>query len=239
MSDRFYAESIQNGSTVELSPAESHHLSHVLRKSVGEQVCLFDGKGYEATAEIEQITKKSVQLQILHRSDQFPKLQPEIVLATAVPKGDRFRWLVEKAAELGVSRLIPLKTRYSVVHPNAGKLEKMRQTVVAAAKQSGAHYLMDIAEVQSWVEFLQSKQANESALIAHPGAMSLARIIQEQSLLSSRQQTIVIGPEGGFSEEELRTAEECSMIPFGMGQHILRIETAGIVAAGFLRLYSR
>jgi 16S rRNA (uracil1498-N3)-methyltransferase len=108
------------GAAARIEGAEAHHLSRVLRKTTGETIELFDGNGQFALAEILGISKKSVDLKILE-SAQSPPPVGEVILATAAPKGERFRWLVEKAVELGVDRLIPLITLRSVVKPGEGK----------------------------------------------------------------------------------------------------------------------
>ena len=233
MTERFYAESLIEGKLVELSPAESHHLAHVLRKKVGDEVQLFDGRGALATAEIKTVGRKTVQLSLLGDVQQHAKQGPEITLATAVPKGVRFRWLVEKATELGVSSLVPLVTQYSVVRPSEGKLEKMRQTVIAAAKQSQALHLMEIHPPQSWDEFLASRSSGQSLFVAHPGGQSLLQAAFQRGHMNSV--IISFGPEGGFTEAEIHEAEQVGGTSISLGEQILRIETAAITSAGFFR----
>ena len=115
---------------------------------------LFDGRGKSATAEILAVHKKAVDLKILHTTETPPP-DCRVILASAVPKGDRFRWLVEKAVELGVDRLIPLVTERSVVKPGVGKREKMEQTVIEASKQCGRNWLMAIEEPKPWIRLLE------------------------------------------------------------------------------------
>src|SRR5947209_6955773 len=119
-----------------LEGTEAHHLVHVLRIGVGDTVVLFDGCGGEATATVTECAAGVVELTVGE-----PQVQsddgPEIILAAAVPKGDRFGWMIEKATELGVARFVPLITERSVVIPGDGKLDKMRRTIVEASKQCG------------------------------------------------------------------------------------------------------
>eukprot|EP00913_Durusdinium_trenchii_P023348 g21926.t1 len=132
--------------------------------------------------------------------------RPEIILAAAVPKGDRFRWMVEKLAELGVSRLIPLLTARSVVKPGDGKLEKMRQTAIAAAKQSAAPYLLAIESPQNWSELIETWGPSSACYVAHPGGGP----IESSSLETHTYQPVIlaIGPEGGFTDDEIDAAVE-------------------------------
>src|SRR5262249_32829881 len=120
MSKRFYLPSISAEPTARLGGGEAHHLSRVLRLQPGDLVTLFDGQGSEAQARIDCIDGENVELSIQSRTtDDSPGRL--VTLATAVPKGERFDWLVEKAVELGVHRLIPLVTERSVVKPGDGK----------------------------------------------------------------------------------------------------------------------
>lgn len=234
MPDRFYADSEFKTPTVELSPSESHHLAHVLRSAVGDQVALFNGRGGEAVAEIERISRKIVCVR-LQETSVVPPLSPAITLATAIPKGERFRWLVEKTAELGVTRLIPLETARSVVKPGSSKLDKMRQTAIAAAKQSGAPHLLQIEEAVKWADFVASWEDCDSVYVAHPGGERLASSSQktngEQALI------LAIGPEGGFTEDEAAEAAARGARIVSLGPNLLRIETAAIAIAAYWRLY--
>lgn len=233
MSDRYYAESEFDGPIVKLCPSESHHLAQVLRAQVGDSVTLFNGRGSEATAEIEQLSRKTVRLRVMDVTAE-PAIKPLITLATAIPKGDRFRWLVEKAAELGVARLIPLVTARSVVKPGAGKLDKMRQTAVAAAKQCGSRYLLQIEEAMSWSEFVDAQHENPSVYVAHPGGDSLPGALPEAD--ADFPVVLVIGPEGGFTDGETAEAVQRGARLVSLGANLLRIETAAVAFAAFWRL---
>src|SRR5690348_3502986 len=113
MSERFYLPEPLDRPTVALSGSEAHHLAHVLRLGVGATVTLFDGAGTAAEAEVLSVSKREVILRprnVLHE----PLSRRLVTLAVAPPKGDRFRWIVEKATELGVDRLVPLLTKRTV-----------------------------------------------------------------------------------------------------------------------------
>ena len=239
MLDRFHtpeslATETATGEMVELTGPEAHHLLNVLRKQPGDRVELFDGRGTAAIAEIISLSRRTIELRIVDRSTAVETSRRQVTLATAVPKGDRFRWLVEKATELGVERLIPLQTTRSVVDPRSGKLDKMRQAVIAACKQSGRNRLLEIAETTTLAELLDGRdgsQETESStlLIAHPGGEAideaLADVPVETSIL------MLIGPEGGFTDDEVTLAESHGAKPISLGPHILRIETAALAAA--------
>ena len=123
MTRRFYAPAGWDEGEARLEDGESHHLLHVLRAEPGFAVEVFDGRGGRGIGVLAGRDGKRAVVRI--ESTTTEPADPEFVLATAVPKGDRFAWLVEKATELGVSRLVPLVTRRSVVDPGAGKLDKL------------------------------------------------------------------------------------------------------------------
>jgi 16S rRNA (uracil1498-N3)-methyltransferase len=242
MLDRFHtpeslAAETATGEMVELTGPEAHHPANVLRKQPGDRVELFDGQGAAATAEIISLSRRTIELRIVDRSTAIETSRRQVTLATAVPKGDRFRWLVEKATELGVERLIPLQTTRSVVDPRSGKLDKMRQAVIAACKQSGRNRLLEIAATTTLAELLDGRDGSQETesptlLIAHPGGEAideaLADVPVEMSLL------MLIGPEGGFTDEEVAFAESYGAKTVSLGPHILRIETAALAAAAVL-----
>lgn len=236
MTDRFFCTPFPVSDAAHLEGPEAHHLQRVLRKSVGEEIEIFDGSGRVARAEITALSKKSVALKILHTMET-PEPVGQITLATAVPKGDRFRWLVEKAVELGVVRLIPLVTERSVVRPSEGKREKMEQAVIEACKQSGRNRLMRIEEPRPWPDFLKKEimeRQFDLTLIADPGGSPIAEVLCKglpESVL------FLVGPEGGWTETEITQACEAGARAVGLGPNILRIETAAVALSALAALH--
>jgi 16S rRNA (uracil1498-N3)-methyltransferase len=150
-------------------------------------------------------------------------------LAVAPPKGDRFRWLVEKATELGVAKLIPLLTRRTVVDPRDSKLDKLRQTVIGACKQSGRSRLMELTEPLKFDALLAAgNDAMHQSILLHPSGdpLFLGAATERGANL-----TLLIGPEGGFAEDEVEAAIEAGVHTAALGRTILRTETAAIAAA--------
>ena len=142
MSQRFYCPDPPRDGRYRLPADEARHLARVCRHVLGDRVEIFDGKGFATTAQIVEIGKDSAVL--VAQGQPIQELTPpcSLTLATAIPKGDRFDWLVEKATELGVARLIPLVTEHSVVDPRDSKLERLRRTIIEASKQSRRNRLM-------------------------------------------------------------------------------------------------
>jgi len=221
---------------VVLDGAEARHLSSVLRLGPGDAVELFDGRGAWAGAEIVGVGRREIELAIRESGHDAAVQGPELVMATAIPKGDRVRSLVEKLTELGVDRLVPLKTRHSVVHPRDSKLKKMQQAVISACKQCGRNRLMRIDGLTGWDELLAVE--NQSLVIAERGAATVG----ESSVLVSGEVTgslvLCVGPEGGWSVDELVAAEAAGATRVGLGRHVLRIETAAVALAAAAGLFS-
>jgi 16S rRNA (uracil1498-N3)-methyltransferase len=260
MPHRFFVTNLPESGTVTVDVAEAHHIIHVLRGAAGDIVELFDGRGLVVSGEITSVRRRDVELRIIAaRREERPAR--EIILGTAVPKGDRFDWLVEKATELGVTRIVPLVTARSVVDPREGKLDKLRQTVIAACKQSGRNHLLELSPVMPWSDFVRTEMTGREetksrmAFIAHP-ASSDSSIIDHgvadsastnptstgstiadpavaQSLPVSPQASIVlaVGPEGGFTDAEVALAVNAGATPVHLGPLVLRIETAALALA--------
>jgi 16S rRNA (uracil1498-N3)-methyltransferase len=238
MADRTFCSPLPPSGAARLEGTEAHHLSRVLRKNVGEKIEVFDGRGRSGLAELVAVSKKTVDLKIL-ATDESPPPLGQVMLVTAVPKGDRFRWLVEKAVELGVDRLVPLITQRSVVRPGEGKREKMQLAVIEACKQSGRNHLMAIAEPLPWCEFLEtvlSKHGTGLAFAAHPRGRRLSDVFPSNF---PERVIFLVGPEGGFTEEEMAQAEGAGATLVGLGTNILRIETAAIALAAYAAIHRR
>lgn len=219
-----------------LSPGESHHLANVLRAVPGDRFELFDGRGRRALAEVVIADSIASRLVIVAELPAADSDRGDLVLATAVPKGERFDWLIEKATELGVSRLVPIISARSVVEPRETKLERLRATVIAAAKQCGRTRLMELAPVQSWRQVVDQWIPGMAAVIAHPDGDDLATVWGTASFETGC--LALIGPEGGFTEEEVADAEAAGAIPVSLGPTLLRTETAAIAIAAAWALRS-
>ena len=154
MTRRYYVAEPITGSSAVLSGGEAHHLMHVMRAEVGDTVVLFDGSGCEFPARVDVIGRREVELAVIDRVEVDRELPISLMLAVSLPKGDRQRWLIEKAVELGVSRLVPLVTERSVVQPSDQVRARLRKTVIEASKQCGRNRLMEVAEPVNWSDLL-------------------------------------------------------------------------------------
>lgn len=234
MPRRFFCSVNVSSDFIELTGREAHHLQRVLRMQPGEFVWLFDGQGQEVLCEIVTADRDVVRLRVQERRLASAAATFPVTIATGVPKGDRFRWLIEKATELGVQRVVPLITQRSIVDPGAGKLDKLRQTIVEACKQCGRTHLMELTEPLSWKDCLSEELPGRQVWIAHPGgdAISSAELAQQQASL------FLIGPEGGFTDTEVADAVSAGARLMSLGPRILRIETAVVAVATLACLQS-
>ncbi len=230
MSDRFYCPDRPVDGRARLEGDEARHLIKVRRVAVGESVELFDGRGHRYRAEVATLGRDLVDLAVLALADPDPAPALALTLATAVPKGDRFDWLIEKATELGVARLIPLVTERSSVDPRSAKLERLRRVVIEASKQSRRDRLMDLDPPTPWSSLVESPGSG-LRLLAHPGGRPIAAVGPE---LSRGSALVAIGPEGGFTPAEVGRAEAAGWGLVGLGPTVLRVETAAIAATAAL-----
>jgi 16S rRNA (uracil1498-N3)-methyltransferase len=222
LTDRFFLTEPPREGRAVLRGEEAHHLSRVKRVAVGQEVELFDGAGGGFRAVVRSLGKSSVELDLIEPlADRRPPL--ELTLATAVPKGDRFDWLVEKATELGVARLVPLRTARSSVDPRSSKLDRLRRVVVEACKQCGRSQLMDLADPVDWAVHADRETA-AVRLLADPAGAGIS------SPGPVPQVAVAIGPEGGFTAEEVAVGVEAGWSCVRLGPTILRIETAALAA---------
>ena len=234
MPRRFFSEADVSSDRLQLTGKEAHHLQRVLRMQPGESVWLFDGQGREVLAEIVSIDRDAVQLQVVERRLAASDAGLPVTIATGVPKGDRFRWLIEKATELGVQRIVPLITQRSIVDPGLGKLDKLRQTIVEACKQCGRTRLMELTDPLSWRDCLTQEFPGRDAWIAHPTGTPVAATGATAQL----PPLYLVGPEGGFTETEVAEALAAGARPMQLGPRILRIETAVVAIATLSSLQS-
>ena len=232
---RFFCAAAIEGDQVCIDGSEHQHMTKVLRLKQGESVTLFDGSGKEFEATISDVGRNSTRLAIeaVHEADR--ELVFDLTLGVALPKGDRQQWLVEKCVELGVSRLTPLVATRGVAQPQGKALDRLRRWIVSASKQCRRNRLMDVTPAET-VDQFASKAADSHVLWAHPDphARLLAEAIADIGKTDSI--SIAIGPEGGFTFEEVAAAKSAGCQIVTLGDRILRIETAAIAIAASLVL---
>jgi 16S rRNA (uracil1498-N3)-methyltransferase len=228
MADRYFVETPITSDQATLEGAEAHHLIHVMRVKCGSRVVLFDGSGAEFEAAVEKVGRSSLELSILAREEIDRELPFEITLGVALPKGDRQKWLVEKAVELGVAKLTPLQTERAVAQPVEKALDRLQRSVIEASKQCGRNRLMEIQTPREFADFIENSAAQSCRLLAHPQESQLRTNLPLQNELP-KSVMLAVGPEGGFSSAEVAQAAKAGWQTIDLGRRILRIETAAIV----------
>ncbi len=228
--DRYFSSSPIVGNQAVLIGPEAHHLVHVLRAKPGSEVTLFDGSGLEYLARIERIDRGEVRLSVLSREAIDRELPYRLTLAVSLPKGDRQKWLVEKAVELGVTELVPLKAARSVAQPDEQVRARLQRHVVEASKQCGRNRLMGIADSADWFAFVAATRDVPLRLFAHPGAPAVRQAGWQPPTGGGHDRSVylAVGPEGGWTPEEVAGAVAAGWQCVGLGARILRIETAAV-----------
>ncbi|MEC9466177.1 MAG: RsmE family RNA methyltransferase [Myxococcota bacterium] len=217
---------------VQILPDESaHYIRTVLRLQTGSDVEVFDGQGRLAHATVRAIEGKTVELEIGEVQEVSPP-SLALTLAVAAPKGDRADLVIEKATELGASHFVWLTTKRSVVVPRkAGKkLERWRRVAQAAARQSGRAHTPTVEEPIGFAELLD--RSFDHCFVCDWSGPSLLKVVTQQALIGSA--VVVIGPEGGLTDDELEILKRAGYNPVNLGPNVLRVETASVAAAAIL-----
>lgn len=230
MTRRYFVPELASSGLVSMPTEEAQHAIRVMRVQAGDAVSLFDGRGHECEATVVAIGRNDCQCKpgVVIAVDREPAC--EIHLGVALPKPDRARELVERLTELGVASLTPITASRTQRGPSDSVLEKLRRGVVEACKQSGRNRLMRIDDPVSSTEFFARDSGASVCIVAHPSD-------SPTSLFDLRGQasiTAAIGPEGGWTEEEVSLAIGAGYRAVDLGQRIYRIETAAVAIASVL-----
>ncbi|AKL98184.1 RsmE family RNA methyltransferase [Endomicrobium proavitum] len=208
---------------------QAHYVATVRRFNVNDEIMIFDGLGNSYKAHISEISKGHISGKILSSSYKMPKLK--INLYTAIPKGDRFEWLIEKAGEIGVAEIIPINTKRSVQASfSKNKLERYEKISIAASSQCGRNDIMKISEPVDFKTACANAAKDKNSLNILPWE-SADKNETLKNISGFTSVNIFIGPEGGFENEEAEFAKSLAIKTVTLGENILRIETAAIVAS--------
>lgn len=240
MTRRYFVDDLPaGGGPVSLGKDEATHATRVMRIAVGDAVTLFDGAGYEAIGEVASIGRNACVVVIDEPREVDREAAGRIELAVAFPKPDRARELVERLTEMGVARLIPIVASRTQRPPSDSLLEKLRRAVVEACKQSGRNRLMLIDPPVSSQAFFSGsfdEATTGHRLIAHPieSVQSSAWETRLAGTPETNDSVAAIGPEGGWTDEEVQWAIQAGFVGIDLGPRIYRIETAAVVIAAKL-----
>lgn len=234
---RFFLSPEAWGAQARLTGDEAKHGAQVLRLRAGERVTVFDGCGRSAGAEIVEVTKSEIRLE-LGEAAVRPLPQPEICLAQAVPKGKTMDLVVQKAVELGVTTIQPLVTRHTVVQVDGDdaprKSAKWQRVALEACKQCGQDLLPEVLPVREFADWLPGAGGDLKIMGSlFDGARPLREILRGAEV--PRRVVLLVGPEGDFSAAEAAAAVEAGFLPASLGPIVLRAETAAIFAISSVR----
>lgn len=219
-----------------LSGDEAKHAAQVLRIQPDQWITVFDGRGNYAEAKVLSVSRQRIDL-MLDLADSKDTPLPEITLAQAIPKGKNMDWIVQKAVELGVTRIQPLITRHTIATPGEQKAEKWRRTALEASKQCAQFTIPVIETPLTFGQWLPTMPPTELSIIASlaENPRNLRETLSAHPDLGSV--TILIGPEGDFSTEETESALTNGFIPVTLGDLVLRVETATLFSLSAIRAH--
>ena len=222
---RLYVPDLPADGDVVVAGDEGHHLVRVLRARVGDRFGLFDGRGREVEAEAVTVGRRDAVLRIV--GTRKPRLPTrDVLLCTAIPRGQRMEWLIEKCTEAGVGKITPVLAARGVrdrVSDNV--LRRWRRAAVEATKQCGRADVPDVAAPLRLDEALATC-GDRTLLLADP--LATTRLVD--AIPPTGEVALFVGPEGGFDDDETLALRTAGAVGVGLGSLVLRIETAAVIA---------
>ena len=227
---------LQVGKRIAVEGTAANHITRVLRLRSGEPLTVFNGNGTEYSATILEFHKDAVMVEV--KSEQTPRRESPLplTLAQGISRGERMDWILQKATELGASRIVPMFTERSVVRLDAKQAERKvqhwRAIAIAACEQCGRNVLPEIAHPADILEFLGSGvEPQTTRLLLSPASdVSIDEVSADTVGI-----TVLIGPEGGLTETEHEVAMRSGFTAVRMGPRVLRTETAAVAALTILQ----
>ena len=229
---RFFVENIAEKAFLEGD--EAQHMHRVLRMKSGDSVILFDGSGYDYLCEIEEISDKKAVLFVKEKKENTRKLNFSLTLYQSFIKKDKLDYVVQKATELGVCRIVCFNSARTVKNPDKKDKMKERYERIAkeAAKQCGRATIPKVEFLESTSDILSEIENYDECLLAYENEnVTLKSIIGDGNFGSA---AVIVGPEGGFESEEAKMLVNGGAKSCSLGNLILRAETAGIAACSMI-----
>ena len=229
----YTAQALRSDTSFELEPGPSQHLSRVLRMKPGDSIILFDGTGGQYPAIISALGRKCV---VAITADLDPVERESglcLHLGIAISRGERMDWVVQKATELGVNTITPLRSERTEVRlsgERAGKkLRHWQQIATSACEQCGRNRLPNIQPAQDLAQWISGVEADTRLVLHHRASSAQTDATSPSSI------ALLVGPEGGLSPEEITAAEQAQFSSLQLGPRVLRTETAPLAAIAILQ----
>lgn len=236
--ERFFIEQSPEGGTARLSRDEAHHLRDVRRLGVGADVALFDGSGADYVGRVAAFDRAGATIEILRVEQREREAAVAVTLAVSTVKRRAMDQIVDQCTQLGVARIIPMRSERSVVRAAEGQAGRWRRIAIEACKQCGRSRLPDIEDERPFARVLAEAGGYDLRFVA---SLRLdARPLDQVGQKPPRTVLCLVGPEGGFTSEEEAAADAAGCLPLWLGPHILRTETAAVAASTLImQLYRR
>lgn len=210
--------------------ADGHHIARVLRAKVGEKLTCCDGQGTDYACEVESLDGDAVTLRVLSRSPSVAEPSVAVTLYQGLPKSEKMELIVQKAVEIGVTRVVPVSMSRSIVRlkgdEGAKKQIRWQKIAAEAAGQSGRGVIPTVSEPISFVQAVQEMKTGLSVAFYEGGGCPLDELVTAETKAVS----FMVGPEGGFEPEEITVLQQAGVHVATLGRRILRCETAPLVA---------
>lgn len=235
----FIEPSEWNSDQLELASEEAHHLRTVLRGKVGQHIGLFDGRGRTAEAEVLSMDRHSARVRVLQAAIE-PRPALELTLIQGVPREQKMDVVVQKATELGATRILPVRADHAVMQVREdnedSKRERWQRIALNAAKQCGTAWLPEIAPARDLEVCLKEIPGPVSLILCslEPDALPIRETLRAMHASSPRSIAFLVGPEGDFSARERAVARNAGARPVSFGTRVLRCETAALFAMSVL-----
>jgi len=219
-----------------LDAVAAKHATSVLRLRIGDRVVLFDGNGREASATIKSVRRKLVVVDVQDVSEVNRESPLSITLVQGISRGERMDFTIQKATELGVSAIVPIVMKRTVVKLNderaAKRLMHWRRIAISACEQCGRNMLPDVAMPNAFAAWLEASDTDALSLLFDPqGDVTLGTVERP----ADGRLTLVIGPEGGLDDRERDALYRRGFTGASLGPRVLRTETAALTAISVLQ----
>ena len=236
----FFVEPSDVGdSLISIKGQDVNHIRNVLRMKIGEEILISDGTGKDYVCEVAELSDDIVTAKITDFLAEGRELKTELYLFQGLPKSDKMELIIQKAVELGVKAIIPVSTSRSIVKLDGkkeeSKIKRWQAISESAAKQSKRGIIPEVKSIMSFKEAINYVNDFDVKIIPYENANNMAETKQIVSSIKEKMKVaIIIGPEGGFSDEEALAVIAAGGVSVSLGRTILRTETAGMAALAMI-----